>query len=260
MPPIPLTEEDIKGHLDDLLDFGVLGYDKITKSYHFTSPKVRDRLFSSLTFSSRTKMHLGIVKYYKKTFRENIKEFYSVLGHHYEGSQNYVKAIKYYEDASIEEYTDGNYRDAVMNYSNLIRLSSMKKRLCKHTNLYKTLASKTLCICTWLGYFAASECHILHFTNSLKLFNKAIEMLNSHTLFRNPLFFCTRMSGRRNLLQRIRSMQTKVQKLIQGKIIKNKSLDIKGMERDIFEDFPPLGWKPSQLESKANKSLEDLLG
>ena len=68
------------------------------------------------------------------------------------------------------------------------------------------------------------------------------------------------MSGRRNLLQRIRSMQTKVQKLIQGKIIKNKSLDIKGMERDIFEDFPPLGWKPSQLESKANKSLEDLLG
>ena len=67
------------------------------------------------------------------------------------------------------------------------------------------------------------------------------------------------MSGRRNLLQRIRSMQTKVQKLIQGKIIKNKSLDIKGMGRDIFEDFPPLGWKLSQLESIANKSLEDLL-
>ena len=72
-------------------------------------------------------------------------------------------------------------------------------------------------------------------------------------------FLLDRMSGRRNLLQRIRSMQTKVQKLIQGKIIKNKSLDIKGMKRDIFEDFPPLGWKPSQLESMANKSLEDLL-
>ena len=26
-----------------------------------------------------------------------------------------------------------------------------------------------------------------------------------------------------------------------GKIVKNKSLDIKGMERDIFEDFPPNG-------------------
>eukprot|EP00943_MAST-04B_sp_MAST-4B-sp1_P007648 g7648.t1 len=59
LPPVPLTEGDIEKYLKDLLDWGVLGHDRVTKSYHFTSPKVRDQLFSSLTFSDRTKMHLG---------------------------------------------------------------------------------------------------------------------------------------------------------------------------------------------------------
>jgi hypothetical protein len=252
LPPVPLTEGDIEKYLKDLLDYGVLRHDRVTKSYHFTSPKVRDQLFSSLTFSDRTKMHLGIIAYYNKSFGESIKEFYSILGHHYEGSQDYASAIKYYEDASIDEYTDGNYRDAILNFSNLIRLAKKKKKVCKHTKLFKTVKSTTLCICTWLGYFAASECHVLHFHNSLKLLDRAMDILSLHSICNNPMFFCSRMAQRTRLIQQIKSMQGKVKSYLHSKIVKNKSLNMRGMEQEIFEDFPPLGWKPVESENLIN--------
>eukprot|EP00943_MAST-04B_sp_MAST-4B-sp1_P006589 g6589.t1 len=181
------------------------------------------------------------------------------INHHYEGSQDYSSAIKYYEDASIDEYTDGNYRDAVLNFSNLIRLAKKKKKVCKDTKLFKTVKSSTLCICTWLGYFAASECHVLHFHNSLKLLDKAMDILSLHSICNSAMFFCSRMAQRTRLIQQIKSMQVKVKSYLRDKIVKNKSLDMRGMEQEIFEDFPPLGWKSVELERMATSQLENVL-
>ena len=85
MPPIPLTKKDISDSLSDLNNRGLLGYDKVSESYYFASPEVREQLFSSLTLSVRTKLHLGIIQYYKTEFASSLEAFDSVLGHHYEG-------------------------------------------------------------------------------------------------------------------------------------------------------------------------------
>ena len=61
----------------------------------------------------------------------NIEAFDSVLGHHYEGSRDLAHAIQCYERASAAEYAEGNFRDAIMNYSNLCMYLPSKEKSAK---------------------------------------------------------------------------------------------------------------------------------
>ena len=210
---------------------------KVVKSVGAGSPQ--EQLFSSLTLSVRTKLHLGIIQYYKTEFASSLEAFDSVLGHHYEGARNLERAIQCYERASAAEYAEGNFRDAIMNYSNLLRVSSIKRKVCKSTQLYKKNRSYTLCICTWLAYAAASECHILHFRKSLNTFDQAIDTLHQHALCKVPPTFCIKMSRRTKLIMRIKSMQAKIEKYLLAKSQKTKGVDLAILKSDVFKDFPP---------------------
>ena len=44
-PPIPLTKKDISDNLSDLIDRGLLAYDKVSDSYYFASPLAREQFF-----------------------------------------------------------------------------------------------------------------------------------------------------------------------------------------------------------------------
>ena len=229
-------------NLSDLMDCRLLGFDEVSKSYYFESPIVREQLFSSLPLSIRTKLHRGMIQYYKTEFASSIEAFNSVLGHHYEGSRDYTRAIQCYERASLTEYAEGNFRDAIMNYSNLLRVSSIKRKVCKSTQLYRKTRSSVLCICTWLAYCAASECHILRFRKSSDTFDQAIRTLHQNSKCIVSPLSCIQMTKRTKLIMHIKSMQSKVEKYLLAKSKKTKGIDLTILKADIFQDFPPEVW------------------
>ena len=128
----------LRTDLDALSRQGITSVDRPEPdlSYMFRHALLRDVVYRRLLTSQRRDLHRAVCAWYEREHADNLKPFYTVLAHHWQGvassadrardPQAYTKAIDYLRKSGGEASRNGMLRDAVVFGLDALRLMGVE--------------------------------------------------------------------------------------------------------------------------------------